>query len=106
MIPAKVPGFTVIGWNRVTCQFLSHSRGALGESRLLCPPRVEGGHAPEGSPGAVAEVGAVGVGREGLSPDGSDVLIFNICVGDNLRGLKRKNPADRHNADLSPPSEI
>lgn len=62
-------------------------------------PWAEGGRSLVGSPGAVAEVGAVGVGRECLSPDGSDSLIFNICVCDSLRDVKRKNPADSHSAN-------
>lgn len=56
-----------------------------GEDRLMClPVDSEWGGAgvrsvpPNGSSGAAAEVGAVGVGRECPSPDDSDGLISNV----------------------------
>ena len=67
------------------------------------PSLGRGEQSPQGSPGAVAKVGALGVSGQCPSPDGSDCLIFNICICDNFRDLKRKNPADRHSADCPPP---
>ena len=70
----------VTGQNQLACHFPSHRLWWCGETRL--PAWAEGGSPPTGSPPALAEVGAVGVGRECPSPDGSDVLMFYICVCD------------------------
>lgn len=103
VIPAKVPGLAVIGQNRISCHFRSHSLWSPGRGQAPMPvPGLRGASPPRGVR-AVAGVGAVRVGRERLSPDGRDVLIFNLCVWDNLGDLKRKNPAGRHSANCPHP---